>query len=222
MKKTVFITAVLAAVLAAGYAYYTSDPNIVDESYIGSEGYRALEKQMESDQEAYRNSNSTLLAAIHRTLAIEETNRVPLPLNVSLDSVTVDTLLDKSRKIRMDENRLLSSEFQNAGFYRWFSFKTRDYTGILTLISLPGMYPNIEAGLTTVRDSTIIDGAMIGRFQKNLSELVITDIFFNSPAEIVTTVQKTRYYPVEQNNSVTYRYTISEDGIIEMSVLSEQ
>lgn len=219
MKKVVYITIILAAALLAGLYYYTADPNIVDEDYLETEKFRSLEKRIENEKEKIRDREAVLLMVARQMLVEPDKYQQGLPGHI--DSHDLDSVMVPANKLSLDDFRIMPPDFKNYSFYGWSIFEGKHYTGVLSLIKLPGVYKNIEVGLATVRDSSIIDVVLIARYEKNPTEEITTTLYFKEDFSIEAVIEKDRSYPVEQKNTVIYRYNISDDGVIETTVQSD-
>lgn len=219
MKKVVLIIVLLAAALLAGLYYYTADPNIVDEDYLETEKFRLLEKSIENEKNKIGSREALLHVVVRQMLAEPDKYQQDLPDH--FDSHDLDSVMVPANKLSLDDFRITPPGFTNYSFYGWIIFQGNNYTGVLSLIKLPGVYKNIEVGLTTVRDSSIIDVVLIARYEKNPTEEITTNLYIKEDFSIKAVIEKARIYPVEQKNTVIYRYSISDDGVVETTVQSD-
>lgn len=211
MKKVAFATVILAAVSLAGYLFFFSG-SVVDEAYLESEEYRTLQRQIELEKEEIKDRESALRAVVQKMLAHPEKYHRGIPFR--LDTLTLDSLMIPENKITIEA----SKEYENYLFYGLNIFKGESYTGALCLVQLPGGYQNIEIGLATTRDSSVVDVALIGRYTKNVMEHTHTELLIDEELNIKTGIKKNRFYPVSQKNTVNYRYTISKQGFIKVTL----
>ncbi len=211
MKKVAFVAVLLAAVILAGYLFFFPG-STVDEAYLRSEEYRTLQRQIEQEKDEIKDRESALMAVVQKMLAHPEKYHQGVPFH--LDTLAMDSLMISENKITIEA----SKDYENYRFYGLNVFKGENYTGALCLVQLPGGYQNIEIGLATLRDSSVVDVALIGRYTKNVMEHTHTVVLIDEDLNIMTGIEKNRFYPVRQKNTVNYRYTISKKGFINVSL----
>jgi len=217
MKKIAIIIVILSAVILAAYRFYYADPNIVDGDYISSETYKALQKDIEYEKQSTADRKAVLQVVVRQMLA--ETNKFQKGLPYRLDSLALDSALKPENRLSIPDMRIMPSDFNNYNFYGLNIFEGENYMAVLSVIELPGVYRDLEVGLTTVRNGEIVDTALIGRYKKNLTEKSSAEISIESGNDIRVRLNKSRSYPFKQNQNVTYRYRITKDGMIESNIL---
>lgn len=211
MKKAVFVAVLLAAATIVGYQLFFSR-SAVDEAYLESEEYRSLQRQIEQEKDEIKDRESALMAVVQKMLAHPDKYHQGAPFR--LDTLALDSLMIPENRIGIEA----SKDYENYRFYGLNIFKGGNYTGALCLVQLPGGYQNIEIGLATLRDSSVVDVALIGRYTKNVMEHTYTVVLIDEDLNIMTGIEKNRFYPVRQKNTVNYRYTISKQGFINVSL----
>lgn len=211
MKKVAFFAILLAAATLAGYLLFFSG-SVVDEGYLKSEEYRTLQRQIEQEKDEIKDRESALMAVVQKMLAHPDKYHQGVPFR--LDTLALDSLMIPENKITIEA----SKDYENYRFYGLNIFKGENYTGALCLVQLPGGYKNIEIGLATLRDSSVVDVGLIGRYTKNVMEHTHTKLLVDGDLNINATIEKNQFYPVSQKNTVNYRYTISKQGFINVSL----
>lgn len=211
MKKAAFVAVLLAAATVAGYLYFFSG-SVVDEAYLESDEYRSLQNQIEREKDGIKDRESVLMAVVQKMLARPDKYRRGVPFH--LDSLALDSLMIPENKITIE----VSNEFENYRFYGINIFYGKGFNGALALVQLPGGYQNIEIGLVTFRDTSVVDVALIGRYTKNVMENTHTELLVDKDLNIKAGIEKVQLYPVAQENTVHYQYTISKRGFINVSL----
>ena len=217
MKKSAFLLVLLAAVMLGFYQWYSTDPNIIDEDYISSEEYRKLQQNIAFERSKIADRDTVLKLVVKHMLANDTAFQQRLPYR--LDSLALDRIMSNENSLSIPELRIQPSDLSNYTFYGVTILEGEDYRALLSLIELPGVFRDLEVGLTTVRDGEIIDRALIGRYEKNLSTEIHSEIFIGTDNEIQVKVEKSRFYPFEQEKRADYRYRIASDGRIVSTVL---
>lgn len=217
MKKITFIAILFFAAGFAAYRFYYADPNIVDGDYISSKTYKALQDDIEYEKKSIADRESVLQLVVRQMLAEPDKFQQGLPFY--LDSLALDSVLKTGNRLSIPDLRIMPSDFNNYNFYGLAIFGGETYTAVLSVIELPGVYRNLEVGLTTVKDGEIIDTALIGRYEKNITMSTDSEIYINSDSEIRVQMNKSRFYPFKQNQNFNYRYRIAKEGRIKSNVL---
>lgn len=213
MKKAIISIALLAVSVLAAYQIYFDDPNIVDDTYLNSERYRALEKNIEKEKSKRGDKQKVLVMLVREMM--NETNSYTQRLPYHLDSLALDTVMIPENRLAISEIQADATNFKSYEFYGLKVFEADKYKAILSLTELPGVYRDIEIGLITTMGSNIIDIELIGRFEKNLKEITSSEVHIDTNKNIQVRMKKYRLYPVSQSQTVVYSYRITEDGIIE-------
>lgn len=217
MKKSVTIFVILAVGILGAYLWYHADPNIVDEEYISSDSYKALQQNIDYEKDSIVDRQMILQEVVKQMLVKEAVFQRELPYR--LDSLSLDTVLNFRNRLSIPKTNLKSTGSNEYTFYGLTIFESEEYRALLSLIELPGIYRNLEVGLTTIRDGEIVDTALIGRYEKNITEKTHSEIYIGADKEIRVKLDKIRFYPFEQEKSIQYRYLIANDGRIESSIL---
>lgn len=217
MKKYAIVILLFAAAILAVYQWYYADPNIIDEEYISSDSYQVLQQNIAFEKSKITDRETVLKKVVQKMLARDAAFQRTLPYR--LDSLALDSVMKDENRLSIPEFRIKPSDLSEYTFYGLTIFESEEYRALLSLIELPGVYRDLEVGLTTVRDGEIIDIAMVGRFQRNISLETHTEIYIGNEREIRVKVDQSRFYPFEQDKSVRYRYLIANDGRIEYSIL---
>ncbi|MGK7368719.1 MAG: hypothetical protein ACNS64_00785 [Candidatus Halalkalibacterium sp. M3_1C_030] len=217
MKKVAITIALLAAAVLVAYQIYYADPNIVNESYLNSNRFRTLEKNIENEKSRKGDKEKVLRLVVQGMM--DETNKYSQRLPYHLDSLALDSVMVPENRLAISEIQSGAKNFEDYKFYGLQVFQADNYKAVLSLTELPGVYRNIEIGLVTARGSEIIDIELIGRFEKNLKEITSSEVRIDTNKNIQVRMNKYRLYPVRQSQKINYGYTISKDGIIEVKNL---
>lgn len=216
MKKVAITIALLAAAGLVAYHIYYADPNIVNDSYLNSDRYRTLEKNIENEKSQKGDKEKVLRLVVRRMM--DETNRYSQRLPYYLDSLALDSVMVPENRLATSQIQTEAKNFKEYKFYGLNVFQADNYMAILSLTELPGVYRNIEVGLVTARGSEIIDIELIGRFEKNLKEITSSEVRIDTNKNIQVIMNKYRLYPVRQSQTVNYGYSITKDGTIEEKI----
>ena len=217
MKKVAVIIVLLAAVSSVGFYLITSPQKTIDEDYIKSEKYQSLSNKIESEKDRIRDEKSLFPIIAEEMLANQNSYSPTLPFRFKPASVA--SLPGSLHKIIFNEYRFEDSKFKNHKFYGLLASDSKSYSAVIFLMEAPGVYKNIRMILVTVDDSSVLDVATIGQYEKNITEKVNTELNIDKNLNIKTSMDKIRFYPVRQSNTVNYRYAISKVGAIEVTVL---
>lgn len=216
-KAAIIIVLSVAGILAAYLFYYYSDPNIINEDYLSSEAYTTLQDNIQYERDSLADREAVLQEVVKQMLVQKSRYRLGLPYR--LDSLVLDSVLKKENRLSLPDLRIMPSDVNDYTFYGLHIFEGEHYSALLSLIEMPGVYRDLEVGLTTVREGNIIDTALIGRYEHNLSATTHSEIIINTDHEIRIKVNKTRLYPFKQEQSVNYQYRIAKNGKIESNIL---
>lgn len=217
MKKTAIIIVLLFAAGLAAYRYYYADPNIVNEEYLSSENYKTLQDDIQYERNTIADREAILQEVVKQMLVQRSRYRHGLPYH--LDSLILDSVLNSENRLSLPDLRIMPSDYKNYNFYGLQILEGENYSALLSLIEMPGIYRDIEVGLTTIRDGNIIDTALIGRYGKNLSATTHSEIYIDADHDIRVRMNKSRQYPFKQEHYVSYQYQITKDGKIISSIL---
>lgn len=218
MKKVIIITALFAAALFASICFYNPDRNVIDEDYILSKEYQSLEKQFGENKTGNRDKESILSLVAREILADTIKYNHPLPWHI--DSLAIESIMGAKNKIHLNNSEVGQTEFGSYDFYGVLTLAEDNISVVLFLMKRPGVYKDIDVVLASVEDSLIVDIKSIGRYEKNIEEETTSTIQIDENQSIKTKTVKIRSYPVRQKNIIHYSYTVSNDGIIEVSVTS--
>jgi len=223
MKKIGIVFMLLVVSAAAFWLLYDPDRNVIDDEFMQSEEYRSLHKQWEENKASTIDSDKELALAHLVTYLLSHTGEMEGTLPVRLDSVSLQSLLSDESKIPPDRDQLFFSKLSAESIHTYGRIQLNDLSALLFLVQKPGVYQDVDMLLATVKDSALVDVELLLEYRKNLAEEVSGEAFFENGSNniIQVTVNKRRFYPVEQTNTIRYRYTIKEDGNIETQLDSE-
>lgn len=217
MNKNATVIILLCAALLAAYLWFFADPNVVDEDYISSDSFKKLEQNIDYERDSVADRETVIRDVVNQMIQNQSLIQKKLPFR--LDSLALDSVLNPQNRLSIPGVRSMPSGSGEYHFYGLIILEGENYRALLSLVELPGIYRDLEVGLTTVIDGQIVDKALIGRYEKNLTEKTYTEIYINENHEIRVEVDKQRFYPFEQEKRVSYRYVINRDGNIESSIL---
>ena len=221
MKKIGIVITLL--LLGAGGIWFWHDPdrNVIDDEFTKSEEFQLLNKQWEEEKRSAGERESAISLLVKQMLSQTGFDERTLP--VRLDSVSISALLTEESKIPLGRNHALFSQLSAESIYRYGRIQLNGVSALLFLVKAPGVYRDVDMLLATVKDSSLVDLELILQYRKNLTEEVSGEAVFEGQSNniIIATIDNQRFYPVEQNNTITYRYAIKEDGNIETQIVSE-
>lgn len=223
MKKLGIVFTLLAVSAAAFWLWYDPDRNVIDDQFTQSEGYRSLHKQWEENKARAIDSDKESALAHLVTSLLSHTGRMEGTLPVRLDSVSLPALLTDESEIQMEKDQPLFAQLSAESIYTYGRIQLNGLSAVLFLVKRPGVYQDVDMLLATVKDSALVDAELLLEYRRNLAEEVSGEAFFENGNNHVirVTMNKRRFYPVEQTNTISYRYTIEEDGNIETQLDSE-
>lgn len=223
MKKLGIVFTLLAVSAAAFWLWYDPDRNVIDDEFTQSEEYRSLQKQWEEHKaRAIDSDKESALAHLVKSL-LSHTGEMEGTLPVRLDSVSLPALLTDESEIQMEKDQPLFAKLSAESIYTYGRIQLNGLSAVLFLLKRPGVYQDVDMLLATVKDSALVDAELLLEYRRNLAEEVSGEAFFeNGSSHIIqVVVNKKRFYPVEQTNTISYRYIIEEDGNIETQLDSE-
>lgn len=217
MKKAVLGIALFIALLLAGFLLFFSSQQVVDEDYLKSEKYQSLKNNIEREKETNRDEKSVFHAVVEKMLANESNYSRNLPLRIQ--PTAIDSFPEANEKIALGNIRIENSRYHNYSFYGILAANKEKFNAVVFLMVLPGVYKKNRMILVTAQNSSILDMATIGQYDKNITEEVNTDLFIDEDLYIRAEMNKLRFYPIQQSTTVHYRYSISKKGNINVTVL---
>lgn len=218
MSKKAYIWVILLLILTSGlvlFLWYDPDRNLIDEEYLSTEEYRALNEKLDV---RHRDSldEQMLLKAI-ALQALKNHRVITLSRPVRLDSSDINRSLQPSKKIRLGRNGEAPSKFDDFTYYHLDTFAAAGYRMVFFLVEYPTMYREIELFLASASPSrqAVSDLAVIATYRNNLQEEVENIIEIGTDGTITTEVQKRVNYPIQQDNNYFYHFYIDSTGTIQ-------
>lgn len=221
MKKTGAGLLLLLVLAAAAWFLYDPDRNVIDEDLLKSQEFRSLNEERESAPVSIKDIDQELSRFIQKMSTGSEILESALAFR--LDSSTISTYLTEINSFPVGNNKNLVPYFSAENFYRLGSLQFGGVSVLLFMVKQQGVYDDIDLYLATQNDSTLADMQMILEYRKNLTEYYSGEVSFEEGGgnTIRVVMQKKRRYPVEQSNTVSYRYVIQSDGGIITEVVSQ-
>ena len=217
MKKAVLGIALLAAVLLVGFFLFSSSGQVVDEDYLKTEKYQSLKRNIESEKENIRDERLLFFTIAQKMLANQSSYSPFLPFR--FQTAATDSSPYLIDEIIIDGLGIKETKYRNHDFYGLLALNRPNYNAVVFIMILPGAYEKYRVILVTTNNSSIRDMASIGQYEKNITEEVNTELYISKDLDIRAEINKIRFYPIKQNIIVNYRYSISKEGNINVTVL---
>ena len=200
IRLFVFLS-VLGGLIYLGFIYY-SDQSVIDDDYVASESYQQLEERLEKEQERSFSEEESLRMIFEQMLKSNHSKELELPIT--------DTFLS------LVEAESHWQELQGFKFKDLGKINRSEITLSFVLIQKPHVYDEAGLVMATSQNDSLIQLQTIGQFKNTVTEKVETQVQIGETNVIATKVFKKILYPVEQENSTTYLYQISESGRIKL------
>ncbi|NGP87023.1 hypothetical protein [Fodinibius halophilus] len=178
----------------------------VDKRYLESEDYKQFRKTQKEEYVAQVDNRRTLEKYLNTLVQCKKTTELSFPLQITKNVLkkeggncgALTNYFSTGFKVKM-----VGYSFFKPIFIRW------------VLLQRETVYKNIELLAVTHKGTTMLDFQKVGKFRKNLSQNISTDIRVSQKGDFVyiTSVsERNLIYPIEQQQVITNGYIVNRNG----------
>jgi hypothetical protein len=184
----------------------------IDKEYIESEAYKNFKKNSNNNFSEQINGYESLHHYLQKFEPCAKALKLSLPLHI-----------DKNMLQRNAADFGKECEVPGTGGISPYNMQDIGYTSLKQItirwiiLEKESIYEDQQLLAVAYKDSVLSDFKIIGKFQKNLSQKISSDIQVSQRGELVyinTTMRRNILYPIEQKNITETNYRINSNGDI--------
>lgn len=194
------------------YACSKDQREPIDTEYLKSEEYKKFNTDRQEEFFAQINDYESLQEFLRKAITCPRGPELSLPLQLDENNLQEDVGGRGNRCEFLETSTSSPYEIQSIGYSRFNDIIIRWF-----LLVKESVYEDSELLAVTSDDKKLTDFNIIGKFGKNLSQKISSDIQVFQRSELIyiyTTLKRKVMYPIEQENVVKNNYIINSTGNI--------